>query len=88
MWQVEIVTLASILRKSRPRICLNEHLEHPEGVVVFQHACTMGWEGIAAGIALSIGTLSGLAQVKNPEASAVKREAEGTGCEAKMEDRA
>ena len=42
----------------------------------------------AAGIALSIWTLSGLAQVKNPEASAVKREAEGTGCEAKMEDRA
>ena len=35
-------TLASILRKSRPGVRLNEHLEHPEGVVVFQHACKMG----------------------------------------------
>jgi hypothetical protein len=29
-------------RKSRPGVCLNEHLEHPEGAVVFQHACKMG----------------------------------------------
>ena len=34
--------LASILRKSRPGVRLNEHLEHPEGAVVFQHACKMG----------------------------------------------
>ena len=37
--EVRKATLASILRKSRPGVRLNEHLEHPEGAVVFQHAC-------------------------------------------------
>ena len=41
-------TLASILRKSRPEVRLNEHLEHPEGDVVFRHACNMGLEGIVS----------------------------------------
>jgi hypothetical protein len=27
---------------------LNEHLEHPEGEVVFQHACKLGLEGIVS----------------------------------------
>jgi hypothetical protein len=27
---------------------LNEHLEHPEGAVVFQQACKMGLEGIVS----------------------------------------
>ena len=40
--------LASILRKSRSAVRLNEHLEHPEGAVVFQHACKMGLEGIVS----------------------------------------
>ena len=31
-------TLASILRKSRPGVRLNEHLEHPDGLTVFQGA--------------------------------------------------
>ena len=53
-------TLASILRKARHGVRLNEHLEHPEGAVVFQHACKMGQ---AAGIALSIGPVARLAQV-------------------------
>jgi bifunctional non-homologous end joining protein LigD len=46
-----VATLASILRKSRPGVCLNEHLEHPEhpeGAVVFQHACKMGLERIVS----------------------------------------
>src|SRR3954452_8604085 len=46
--EVRKATLASILRKSRPGVCLNEHLEHPEGAVVFQHACKMGLEGIVS----------------------------------------
>ena len=33
------MTLASILRKSRPGVRLNEHLEHDCGQTVFQHAC-------------------------------------------------
>ena len=41
-------TLASVLRQSRPGARLNEHLEHSEGVVVFQHACQLGCEGIVS----------------------------------------
>ena len=41
-------TLASVLRKSRPGLRLNEHPEHTEGVVVFQHACQLGCEGIVS----------------------------------------
>jgi bifunctional non-homologous end joining protein LigD len=46
--EVRKATLASILRKSRPGVRLNEHLQHPEGAVVFQHACKMGLEGIVS----------------------------------------
>jgi bifunctional non-homologous end joining protein LigD len=45
---VSKATLASILRKSRHGVRLNEHLEHPEGDVVFRHACKMGLEGIVS----------------------------------------
>jgi bifunctional non-homologous end joining protein LigD len=41
-------TLASILRKSRPGVRLNEHLDYSEGDVVFRHACKMGLEGIVS----------------------------------------
>ena len=51
-----------------------EHMEHPEGSVVFLHACNMLSGG--GGLALSIRTLAGLAQVQESEAPAVKREAE------------
>ena len=46
---------------------LNEHLEHAEGAVVFQHACKMGLEGIVSkrlGSRYRSGTLAGLAQVQ------------------------
>ena len=46
--EVRKATLASILRKSRHRARFNEHLEHPEGDVVFRHACKMGLEGIVS----------------------------------------
>jgi hypothetical protein len=49
-------------------------MENPEGSVVFQHACNM-LSG-RGGLALSIRTLAGLAQVQESEAPAVKREAE------------
>ena len=45
--EVRKATLASILRKARNGVRLNE-LEHPEGAVVFQHACKMGLEGIVS----------------------------------------
>ena len=42
------MTLASILRKSRPGVRLNEHLEHDCGLTVSQHACALGCEVIVA----------------------------------------
>ena len=62
--EVRKATLASILRKSRPGVRLNEHLEHPDGHVVFHHACTLGAEGIVsktARLALQVRPLAGLA---------------------------
>ena len=32
-------TLARIQRKSRRDVRRNDHLEHPEGLIIFQHAC-------------------------------------------------
>jgi bifunctional non-homologous end joining protein LigD len=46
--EVRKATLASMLRKARPGVQLNEHLEHPEGDVVFRHACKLGLEGIVS----------------------------------------
>ena len=37
--EVRKATLASILREARHGVRLNEHLKHPEGDVVFRHAC-------------------------------------------------
>ena len=61
-----------ILRKSRPGVRLNEHLEHPAGAVVFQHACKMGLEGIVSkrpGITRPIGPVARLAQVRESRGS-------------------
>jgi bifunctional non-homologous end joining protein LigD len=72
-------TLASVLRQSRPGVRLNEHLEHPEGVVVFQHACQLGCEGIVSkrlGSSYRSGRSPDWLKFKNPAAPAVRREAE------------
>jgi bifunctional non-homologous end joining protein LigD len=67
------------LRKSRPGLRLNAHLEHPEGVVVFQHACQLGCEGIVSkrlGSRYRSGRSPDWLKFKNPAAPAVRREAE------------
>jgi hypothetical protein len=46
--EVRNATLASILRRSRPGMRLNEHLEHDCGLTVFQHDCKMGLQGSSA----------------------------------------
>jgi len=77
--EVRKATLASILRKSRHGVRLNEHLEHPDGAVVFQHACKMGLEGIVSkrlGSRYRSGRSPDWLKFKNPEAPAVRREAE------------
>jgi len=72
-------TLASLLRGSKPGVCLNEHLEHP-GDVVFAHACKLGLvEGIVSkrlGSPHRSGRSKDSLKFKNPAAPAVKREAE------------
>jgi bifunctional non-homologous end joining protein LigD len=77
--EVRKATLASILRKARHGVRLNEHLEHPDGLTVFQHACKMGLEGIVSkrlGSRYRSGRSPDWLKFKNPEAPAVKREAE------------
>jgi bifunctional non-homologous end joining protein LigD len=68
-----------MLRKSRPGVRLNEHIEHPEGAVVFAHACKMGLEGIVSkrlGSSYRSGRSPDWLMFNNPAAPAVKREAE------------
>jgi bifunctional non-homologous end joining protein LigD len=71
-------TLASLLRASLPGLRLNEHLAH-DGELVFRHACKMGLEGIVSkrlGSRYRSGRSKDWLKFKNPEAPAVKREAE------------
>jgi bifunctional non-homologous end joining protein LigD len=71
-------TLASLLRGSLPGVRLNEHLVQP-GDLVFRHACKMGLEGIVSkrlGSPYRSGRSPDWLKFKNPDAPAVKREAE------------
>ena len=78
--EVRKATLASILRKGRPGVRLNEHIAHPNAALtVFQHACKMGLEGIVSkrlGSRYRSGRSPDWLKFKNPEAPAVRREAE------------
>jgi bifunctional non-homologous end joining protein LigD len=76
--EVRKATLASILRKSRPSVRLNEHLEHDCGLTVFQHARKMGLEGIVSkrlGSRYRSRRSPDWLKFKNPAAPAVGREA-------------
>jgi ATP-dependent DNA ligase len=55
---------------------LNEHLEHPEGAVVFQHACMEGIVSKRLGSHYRAGRSPDWLKFKNPAAPAVRREAE------------
>ena len=76
--EVRKQTLASLLRSSLPGVQFNAHLTHP-GDLVFENACKMGLEGIVSkrlGSTYGSGRTSDWLKFKNPEAPAVKREAE------------
>ena len=76
--EVRKETLASLLRGSPPGVQFNEHLAHP-GDVVFGHVCKMGLEGIVSkrlGSRYRSGPTSDWLKFKNPDAPAVRREAE------------
>jgi ATP-dependent DNA ligase len=77
--EVRKTTLASVLRKARDGLRLNEHLEPPEGLAVFQQACALGCEGIVSkrlGSRYRSGRSPDWLKFKNPQAPAVRREAE------------
>jgi hypothetical protein len=73
------LTLASVLGRAAPGLRLNEHIEHDDGELVFRHACKMGLEGIVSkrkDSAYRSGRSPDWLKFKNPDAPAVKREAE------------
>jgi bifunctional non-homologous end joining protein LigD len=66
------------VRGPYPGIVLNEHYEG-DGGIVFEHACRLGCEGIVSkrlGSLYRRGQSPHWVEVKNPNAPAVKREAE------------
>src|SRR6201993_4025937 len=76
--EVRKATLASVLATAGPGIRFNEHIEG-DGPTVFAHACKMGLEGIVSkrkDSAYRSGRSPDWLKMKNPEALAVKREAE------------
>jgi bifunctional non-homologous end joining protein LigD len=76
--EVRKATLASILAKARPGMRFNEHIEG-DGPTIFAHACKLGLEGIVSkrkDSAYRSGRSPDWLEMKNPEASAVEREAE------------
>jgi len=73
--------LAGVLRriKARAGIQLNEHCDDLPVDVVFRHACKLGFEGIVSkrvGSPYRSGRSRDWLKLKNPNAPAVKREAE------------
>jgi bifunctional non-homologous end joining protein LigD len=67
-----------VTRSAHLGIVLNEHYEG-DGEIVFKHACKFGCEGIVSkrlGSLYRSGRSPHLVKVKNPNAPAVKREAE------------
>jgi ATP-dependent DNA ligase len=76
--EVRKATLKSVLAKAGSGLRLNEHIE-ADGPTVFAHACKMGLEGIVSKHKTSTyrsGRSPDWLKMKNPEAPAVKREAE------------
>jgi len=74
-------TLAMLLSRSRDGLGIrfNEHLEHDDGALVFRHACKLGLEGIVSkrkDSNYSSGRSAHWIKSKNPNAPAMKREAE------------
>jgi bifunctional non-homologous end joining protein LigD len=67
-----------VLAKAGPGIRFNEHIKG-DGPTVFAHACKLGLEGIVSkrlGSRYRPGRSKDWLKLKNPEAPAVKREAE------------
>jgi bifunctional non-homologous end joining protein LigD len=76
--EVRKATLASVIARAASGLRLNEYIEH-DGPTVFAHACKLGLEGIVSkrrNSSYSSGRSPHWIKSKNPNAPAVKREAE------------
>jgi bifunctional non-homologous end joining protein LigD len=76
---VRKATLASLLSRAAPGLRFTEHLDDEDGALVFAHACKMGLEGIVSkrrNSPYNSGRSPHWLKSKNPNAPAVKREAE------------
>ena len=76
---VRKATLASLLARAAPGLRFNEHLDNENGPLVFAHACKLGLEGIVSKQRSSpyrSGRSLDWIKSKNPQAPAVRREAE------------
>jgi bifunctional non-homologous end joining protein LigD len=72
-------TLAALLARAAPGLRLNEHMEEEDRPLVFHHACKLGLEGIVSKRKDSrdrSGRSPDWIKSKNPNAPAVRREAE------------
>ena len=73
-------TLAGVLRiKAGAGIRFNDHCDDLPAEIVFRHACKLGFEGIVSkrlGSSYRSGRSRDWLKMKNPNAPAVKREAE------------
>ena len=73
--------LTKLLKGQQTSIVLNEHYEE-DGAIVYREACKLGCEGIVSkrlGSTYRQGRSPHWVKVKNPNAAAVKREAEDWG---------
>ena len=71
--------LASVLARAAPGLRFTEHLDEEDGPLVFAHACKLGLEGIVSKRRESFyssGRSPHWIKTKNPDAPAVKREAD------------
>jgi bifunctional non-homologous end joining protein LigD len=76
---VRKATLVSLLGRGLPGLRFNEHMDHEDGPLVFAHACKLGLEGIVSKRRDSLyrsGRSPHWIKSKNPNAPAVRREAE------------
>ena len=76
---VRKATLASLLARAAPGLRFNEHLNEQDGPLVFAHACKLGLEGIVSKRRNSpyrSGRSPDWIKSKNPDAPALRREAE------------
>jgi ATP-dependent DNA ligase len=76
---VRKATLASLLSRAASGLRLNEHMDETDGPLVFAHACKLGLEGIVSkrrDSRYQSGRSAHWVKSKNPNAPAVKREAE------------